>query len=116
MYGLSPLFYAVMHGHYKIMRLLLQKGADGTINKEKASLLHYAAYMAWDRNQIRTIEKKIDIDYVRCFTDIESMGFDVTLTDINGETPLFYACYSGLESILDYYSKKKAFPDPAKQL
>lgn len=75
--GRTPLYYAVLKGNYRVVRLLLAAGADvDSVGKDGRSLLHVCAC----RN-----------DFPMTLEHLLFMGADPNIPDTGGVTPLTYA-------------------------
>ena len=98
--GATALLLAAKVANADVMRLLLDYGADSTINtEENITPLMAAAGIAWASNQDRASESQV-LDAVKLLVD--EQGADVnTISDL-GETAMHAAAYRGANSVVQY--------------
>lgn len=86
--GVMAIHYASFKGNIKIIKDLIEKGADRlAITKRKLNVMHYAA----QGNQPNSLV---------FFRELYNM--DIGVKDNGGSTPLHWAAYAGAESALGY--------------
>ena len=86
--GVMAIHYASFKGNIKIIKDLIEKGADKfAITKRKLNVMHYAA----QGNQPNSLV---------FFRELYNM--DISAKDNGGSTPLHWAAYAGAESALAY--------------
>jgi ankyrin repeat protein len=98
--GATAFLLAAKAADVEVMRLLLDYGADSTINtEENITPLMAAAGIAWASNQDRASESQV-LDAVKLLVD--EQGADVnTISDL-GETAMHAAAYRGANSVVQY--------------
>ncbi|ORX49588.1 ankyrin, partial [Piromyces finnis] len=96
--GLTLLHYAWEQGNEKIVKYLIEKGADTSIkSNNRSTSLHWACK-----------SKSDNINLVKYL--IEEKGLDIKIKDKYEKIPFHYACYKGNENIVKYLIKKGANP------
>ena len=101
--GATALLLAAKAADVEVMRLLLEQGADPTINTEaNITPLMAAAGIAWASNQDRASEEQV-LEAVTLL--VEELGADVS--DV-GETAMHAAAYRGANSVVQYLFDKGA--------
>ena len=100
MTGATALMLAAKSADVEVMRLLLDHGADATINTEdNITPLMAAAGISWASNQDRASEEQV-LDAVRLL--VEEGGLDVNAVSDVGETAMHAAAYRGANSVVQY--------------
>jgi ankyrin repeat protein len=104
--GATALLLAAKAADVEVMRLLLDYGADSTINtEENITPLMAAAGIAWASNQDRASESQV-LDAVKLL--VEEQGADVNTVSDLGETAMHAAAYRGANSVVQYLFDKGA--------
>ena len=111
--GTTPLHFAAFKGDAKIIKLLIENGADIFIKtKRELNIFHYSAqgnrptslmyfYLKYYFFEKRKDQKIIDL---------------IKAKDLGGSTPLHWAAYSNAEDILLYLINLKIFPNEEERL
>jgi uncharacterized protein len=98
--GATALLLAAKAADVEVMRLLLDYGADPTINtEENITPLMAAAGIAWASNQDRASESQV-LEAVALL--VEEQGADVNAVSDLGETAMHAAAYRGANSVVQY--------------
>ena len=85
--GFTTLHYASYNGNSKMIKLLIEKGADPyAVNIEGINMLHVAAQG----------------DQAYSLTYFKEAGIDLSETDGENSTPLHWACFSGSDTAIYY--------------
>jgi|GEM_PF-2623629 len=84
--GVFPIEWIVKIGNVSLFNLLLEKGADFSVNKNTFSLLHLATY----NGNIQIVERLLNL------------GFNINLKDDNKRTPLIWAAEVGDLTMLKF--------------
>ena len=104
--GATALLLAAKAADVEVMRLLLEQGADPTINTEaNITPLMAAAGIAWASNQDRASEEQV-LEAVTLL--VEELGADVNVVSDVGETAMHAAAYRGANSVVQYLFDKGA--------
>ena len=104
--GATALLLAAKAADVEVMRLLLEHGADPTINTGvNITPLMAAAGIAWASNQDRASEAEV-LEAVRLL--VEEVGADVNAVNDVGETAMHAAAYRGANSVVQYLYDKGA--------
>jgi cytohesin len=104
--GATAFFFAAKSADVEVMRLLLARGADPTINTDlNITPLMAAAGIAWASNQDRANEREV-LEAVRLL--VEERGADVNFVADTGETAMHAAAYRGANSVVQYLFDKGA--------
>ncbi len=100
MTGATAFMLAAKSADVEVLRLLLEHGADPTINTEDAiTPLMAAAGISWASNQDRASEAQV-LEAVRLL--VEELDLDVNAVSDVGETPMHAAAYRGANSVVQY--------------
>ena len=100
MTGATAFMLAAKSADVEVMRLLLEYGADPTINTEdNITPLMAAAGISWASNQDRASEAQV-LEAVRLL--VEELGADVNAVNDVGETAMHAAAYRGANSVVQY--------------
>lgn len=100
MTGATAFLFAAKVADVEVMRLLLEHGADPTLNSEdNLTPLMAAAGIAWASNQERASEAQV-LEAVRLLVD--ELDADVSFTSALGETAMHAAAYRGANSVVQY--------------
>ena len=100
MTGATALMLAAKAADVEVMRLLLEHGADPTINTvDNTTTLMAAAGISWASNQDRASEAQV-LEAVRLL--VEEHGADVNFVSDVGETAMHAAAYRGANSVVQY--------------
>ena len=106
MTGATALMLAAKAADVEVMRLLLDYGADPTINtKDNITPLMAAAGISWASNQDRASEGQV-LEAVRMLVDEHDA--DVNFVSDIGETAMHAAAYRGANSVVQYLFDKGA--------
>ena len=106
MTGATAFMLAAKAADVEVMRLLLEYGADATINTEDdITPLMAAAGISWASNQDRASEEQV-LEAVQLL--VEELGADVNAVSDVGETPMHAAAYRGANSVVQYLFDKGA--------
>ena len=106
MTGATAFMLAAKAADVEVMRLLLDHGADPTINTEdNITPLMAAAGISWASNQDRASEAQV-LEAVRLL--VEEQGADVNVVSDVGETAMHAAAYRGANSVVQYLFDKGA--------
>src|SRR5437762_4006145 len=98
--GATALLLAAKSADVEVMQLLLEHGADPTINtEENITPLMAAAGIAWASNQDRASAAQV-LEAVRLL--VEEEGADVNAVSDLGETAMHAAAYRGANSVVQY--------------
>ena len=98
--GATALLLAAKAADVEVMRLLLDHGADPTINTEaNITPLMAAAGIAWASNQDRANEAQV-LEAVTLL--VAELGADVNVVSDIGETAMHAAAYRGANSVVQY--------------
>ncbi len=98
--GASAFLFAAKVADVAVMRLLLEHGADPTMNTEdNITPLMAAAGIAWASNQERASEAQV-LEAVTLL--VEELGADVNVVSDLGETAMHAAAYRGANSVVQY--------------
>jgi uncharacterized protein len=98
--GATAFLSAAKVADVEAMRLLLEYGADPTINtEENITPLMAAAGIAWASNQDRASESQV-LEAVKLMVD--DLGADVNAISDLGETAMHAAAYRGANSVVQY--------------
>jgi uncharacterized protein len=104
--GATAFLFACKSADIDVMRLLLDYGADPTINtEENITPLMAAAGIAWASNQDRASESQV-LEAVKLLVD--ELGADVNDVSDLGETAMHAAAYRGANSVVQYLFDKGA--------
>src|SRR5919198_731569 len=104
--GATAFLAAAKVADIEVMRLLLDYGADPTINtEENITPLMAAAGIAWASNQDRASESQV-LEAVKLMVD--ELGADVNAVSDLGETAMHAAAYRGANSVVQYLFDKGA--------
>jgi ankyrin repeat protein len=104
--GATALLFAAKSADVEVMRLLLDYGADSTINtEENITPLMAAAGIAWASNQDRASESQV-LEAATLL--VEEQGADVNAVSDLGETAMHAAAYRGANSVVQYLFDKGA--------
>ena len=100
MTGATALMLAAKAADVEVMRLLLDHGADPTINTEDdITPLMAASGISWASNQDRASEAQV-LEAVRLL--VEELGADVNAVSGVGETAMHAAAYRGANRVVQY--------------
>ena len=100
MTGATALMLAAKAADVEVMRVLLEHGADPTINTvDNTTTLMAAAGISWASNQDRANEAQV-LEAVRML--VEEHGADVNFVSDVGETAMHAAAYRGANSVVQY--------------
>ena len=100
MTGATAFMLAAKSADVEVLRLLLEYGADPTINTEDdITPLMAAAGISWASNQDRASEAQV-LEAVRLL--VEELGADVNAASDVGETAMHAAAYRGANSVVQY--------------
>ena len=111
MTGATAFMLAAKSADVEVLRLLLDYGADPTINTEdNITPLMAAAGISWASNQDRASEAQV-LEAVRLI--VEELGADVNAVSDVGETAMHAAAYRGANSVVQYLFDKGAKLDVA---
>ena len=100
MTGATAFMLAAKSADVEVMRLLLEHGADPTIDTEDGiTPLMAAAGISWASNQDRAGEAQV-LEAVRLL--VEEHGADVNAVSVVGETPMHAAAYRGANTVVQY--------------
>ncbi len=106
MTGATAFMFAAKVADVEVMRLLLEHGADPTINTiDNITPLMAAAGISWASNQERASEAEV-LEAVVLI--VEELGADVNFVSDVGETALHAAAYRGANSVVQYLFDKGA--------
>jgi ankyrin repeat protein len=98
--GATAFLFAAKVADVEVMRLLLDHGADPTINSvDDITPLMAAAGIAWASNQERADEAQV-LEAVTLL--VEELGADVNFVSDLGETAMHAAAYRGANSVVQY--------------
>ena len=104
--GATAFFFAAKSADVEVMRLLLSRGADPTINTDlNITPLMAAAGVAWASNQDRAAEGQV-LEAVKLL--VEERGADVNFVADTGETAMHAAAYRGANTVVQYLFDKGA--------
>ena len=104
--GATAFLFAAKSADVEVMRLLLDHGADPTINTGiNITPLMAAAGIAWASNQDRASEAEV-LEAVNLL--VEEVGADVNAVNDVGETAMHAAAYRGANSVVQYLYDKGA--------
>ncbi len=104
--GATAFLFAAKAADVEVMRLLLEHGADPTINTGvNITPLMAAAGIAWASNQDRASEEQV-LEAVKLL--VEEVGADVNAVNDVGETAMHAAAYRGANSVVQYLYDKGA--------
>ncbi|HUE84947.1 MAG TPA: ankyrin repeat domain-containing protein [Vicinamibacterales bacterium] len=104
--GATAFLFAAKVADVEVMRLLLDHGADPTINTGvNITPLMAAAGIAWASNQDRASEAEV-LEAVKLL--VEEVGADVNAVNDVGETAMHAAAYRGANSVVQYLYDKGA--------
>jgi len=104
--GATTLLLAAKSADVEVMHLLLDYGADSTINtEENITPLMAAAGIAWASNQERASESQV-LEAVKLL--VEEQGAEVNAVSDLGETAMHAAAYRGANSVVQYLFDKGA--------
>jgi ankyrin repeat protein len=104
--GATAFLFAAKVADVEVMRLLLEHGADPTINTGvNITPLMAAAGIAWASNQDRASEAEV-LEAVKLL--VEEVGADVNAVNDVGETAMHAAAYRGANSVVQYLYGKGA--------
>jgi ankyrin repeat protein len=104
--GATAFLFAAKVADVEVMRLLLEHGADPTINTGvNITPLMAAAGIAWASNQDRASEAEL-LEAVKLL--VEEHGADVNAVNDVGETAMHAAAYRGANSVVQYLYDKGA--------
>ncbi len=105
----TAFLFAAKAADVEVMRLLLENGADPTINTGvNITPLMAAAGIAWASNQDRASERQV-LEAVKLL--VEELGADVNAVNDVGETAMHAAAYRGANSVVQYLYDKGASLD-----
>ena len=100
MTGATAFMLAAKSADVEVLRLLLEHGADPTIDTEdNITPLMAAAGISWASNQDRASEAQV-LEAVRLL--VEELGLDVNAVSDVGETAMHAAAYRGANSVVQY--------------
>ena len=100
MTGATAFMLAAKSADVEVLRLLLEHGADPTINTEDdITPLMAAAGISWASNQDRASEAQV-LEAVKLL--VEELGADVNAVSDVGETAMHAAAYRGANSVVQY--------------
>ena len=100
MTGATAFMLAAKSADVEVLRLLLEHGADPTINTEdNITPLMAAAGISWASNQDRASEAQV-LEAVQLI--VEELGADVNAVSDVGETAMHAAAYRGANSVVQY--------------
>ncbi len=100
MTGATALMLAAKAADVEVMRLLLEHGADPTINTvDNTTTLMAAAGISWASNQDRASEAQV-LEAVRLL--VEEHGAEVNFVSDVGETAMHAAAYRGANTVVQY--------------
>ena len=100
MTGATAFMLAAKAADVEVLRLLLEYGADPTIDTEDGiTPLMAAAGISWASNQDRASEAQV-LEAVQML--VEELGLDVNAVNDVGETPMHAAAYRGANSVVQY--------------
>ena len=100
MTGATAFLFAAKVADLDVMRLLLEHGADPSLNTEdNITPLMAAAGISWASNQERASEAQV-LEAVRLL--VEEQGADVNDVSDIGETAMHAAAYRGANSVVQY--------------
>ena len=100
MTGATALMLAAKAADVEVMRLLIEHGADPTINTvDNTTPLMAAAGISWASNQDRASEEQV-LEAVRLL--VEEHAADVDVVSDVGETAMHAAAYRGANSVVQY--------------
>ena len=106
MTGATAFMLAAKSADVEVLRLLLEYGADPTINTEDdITPLMAAAGISWASNQDRASEAQV-LEAVQLL--VEELGADVNDVNDVGETAMHAAAYRGANSVVQYLFDKGA--------
>ena len=106
MTGATAFMLAAKSADVEVLRLLLEYGADPTINTEDdITPLMAAAGISWASNQDRASEAQV-LEAVQLI--VEELGADVNAVNDVGETAMHAAAYRGANSVVQYLFDKGA--------
>ena len=106
MTGATAFMLAAKSADVEALRLLLEYGADPTINTEDdITPLMAAAGISWASNQDRASEAQV-LEAVKLI--VEELGADVNAVSDVGETAMHAAAYRGANSVVQYLFDKGA--------
>ena len=106
MTGATAFMLAAKSADVEVLRLLLEYGADPTIDTEDdITPLMAAAGISWASNQDRASEAQV-LEAVRLI--VEELGADVNAANHVGETAMHAAAYRGANSVVQYLFDKGA--------
>ncbi len=106
MTGATAFMLAAKAADVEVLRLLLEYGADPTINTEDdITPLMAAAGISWASNQDRASEAQV-LEAVELL--VEELGADVNAVSDVGETAMHAAAYRGANSVVQYLFDKGA--------
>ncbi len=106
MTGATAFMLAAKAADVEVLRLLLEHGADPTINTEdNITPLMAAAGISWASNQDRASEAQV-LEAVQLL--VEELGADVNAVSDVGETAMHAAAYRGANSVVQYLFGKGA--------
>ena len=109
MTGATAFMLAAKAADVEVLRLLLDYGADPTINTEdNITPLMAAAGISWASNQDRASEAQV-LEAVKLIVD--ELGADVNAVSDVGETAMHAAAYRGANSVVQYLFDKGAMLD-----
>ena len=104
--GATAFLFAAKVADVEVMRLLLERGADPTINTGlNITPLMAAAGIAWASNQERASEDQV-LEAVKLL--VEERGADVNFVADTGETAMHAAAYRGANNVVQYLFDKGA--------
>ena len=100
MTGATAFLFAAKVADVEVMRLLLDHGADPTMNTvDNITPLMAAAGISWASNQERASEAQV-LEAVTLL--VEELGADVNVISDVGETAMHAAAYRGANSVVQY--------------
>ena len=106
MTGATAFLFAAKVADVEVMRLLLDHGADATINSvDNITPLMAAAGISWASNQERASEAEV-LEAVTLI--VEELDADVNFVSDLGETAMHAAAYRGANSVVQYLFDKGA--------
>ena len=106
MTGATAFLFAAKVADVEVMRLLLDHGADATINSvDNITPLMAAAGISWASNQERASEAEV-LEAVTLL--VEELDADVNFVSDLGETAMHAAAYRGANSVVQYLFDKGA--------
>ena len=106
MAGATAFLFAAKAADIEVIRLLLEHGADPTINTESnITPLMAAAGIAWASNQDPASEEQV-LEVVKLI--VEELDADVNFVSDIGETAMHAAAYRGANSVVQYLFDKGA--------